>query len=189
MRNSLSSVLHGEKFWSSDNEMKFSKLQLFSLVLLILSKSALGAEGYSSPSLGSPAKLSYRAFTIYTGQEACEKTPEVASLRIRLNRQMLRVGDKLQAYYLNDAEESDLIIEAFDLAGNFIPSVPISAEAFSIGRTANYDPGIIYMNSSMNFWEARKPGHFAVTTRWYCGAPGSDGIRDEVIIEVREQEN
>jgi len=169
--------------------MKFFKSRASSFMLLMLSINALGAEGFSSPTVDSPAKLYYRAFTIYTGQEACDKSPKVATLRIRVPSQTLIVGDKLQAYYRDSTEESDLIIEAYDSTGNFLPSVPISAEAYSIGRTDNYDPGIIYINSSMDYWEARRPGRFVVTARWNCATTDSNGVYDEVTIEVQQQED
>lgn len=169
--------------------MNYTEKLAFILCLSLLPISALGIEGYSSPDISSPAKLSYRAFTIYTGQEACNNSPDISSIKLRVSFETITIGDKLQAYGSNDSDPTDLTILAFDSEGNFVPNVPVYVHAYSIGRTEENDPGIIYIDSSINYWEARKSGEFAISVRWLCAEPDSGGVMDTVVLKVVERED
>lgn len=162
------------------------KLIFFIFILAVLPATGLGAEGYSSSALSIPAKIYYRAFTLYTGKEACDKPPEVKTIRITVLSTTMYVGDRLYLSLAVDSVDSDFIIEAFDVVGNFVPSVPVHVEAYSVGRTIDYDPGIIYKDGSMDYWEAIKPGEFAVFVRWACPKPVGTGVWDEVVVRVLE---
>jgi hypothetical protein len=52
-------------------------------------------EGYSSAAPGAPAGISFRAFTIYTGQDACAKSALPSKLKVLPNPITLRVGERI----------------------------------------------------------------------------------------------
>lgn len=157
----------------------------FSLLLPLLFP-ALGScqEGYSSAQPSVPANIYYRAFTIYTLQEACEKSPKVSTLSIRLPNTRIQVGDRIKTNAPDDSTVSDLVIEAFDAEGHFLPSVPVHVGAGSQGRTVDFDPGIIYRDASMDYWEARLPGKFDLEVSWACSHDAQSVVQDSVTIDV-----
>jgi len=144
----------------------------------------LGDEGFSSSNLATPANVYYRAFTIYSLESACEKSPEVSSIKLHVPNGTLYVGERLHANTPDDSVVSDFIIEAFDREGNFVANVPVQVSVYSVDRTSTFDPGIVYRDASMDYWEARKPGEFAVFVRWSCAESASDSVTDEVIVKV-----
>ncbi len=77
-----------------------------------------------------------------------------------------------------------MVIEAFDEEGHFLPSVPVHVVAGSQGRTVDFDPGIIYRDASMEYWEARLPGKFDVGVSWACSRDAQSVVQDSVTIEV-----
>jgi hypothetical protein len=150
---------------------------------------AVCQEGYSSAQPSIPARIYYRVFTIYTHQEACEKSPKVSVISLRLPSTRMRVGDKIKTNSPDDSIVSDLVIEAFDEDGNFLPAVPVYVMAVSQGKTIDYDPGILYRDGSMDYWEARSPGKFDIGVSWACPSSPQNVVQDSVTIEVVDAEN
>lgn len=148
---------------------------------------AFCTEGFSSIERSEPANIYYRAFTIDTRQEACTKSADVAEIKLYLQRTTISVGDRVHTNTPDDSVVSDFIIEAFDEAGNFLSGVPVSVEAESVGRTASFDPEIVYRDASMEYWEARKPGEFEVRARWLCASSSEADVSDTVIVHVVER--
>ncbi|MFT4861895.1 MAG: hypothetical protein ACI95C_001107 [Pseudohongiellaceae bacterium] len=102
--------------------------------------SVYGAEGYSSSEISIPANIYYRAFTINTRQEACEESPAVATIKLRLPNTTMAVGERLVTNLSDGSVVSDLFIAAYDVEGKFVPSVPVLVDVYSIGRTRHYNP-------------------------------------------------
>ena len=157
---------------------------IFILLISFLSSSAHSTEGYSSTEPSKPANIYSRTFTIYTLQEACAESPPVAEIKLRLPGTTIQVGDRIHTNHPDDSVVSDLIIEAFDKEGTFLPGVPVSVGAGSIGRTLSFDPGIIYRDSSMDYWEARKPGEFEIGTSWLCATSVETSVTDTIVVKV-----
>lgn len=166
--------------------MKIHNLKICFLFFACYPVIALCDEGFSSAEPSIPANIYYRAFTIITLQEECEKSPEVSKITLRLANTTIEVGDRVHSNSPDDSTVSDLVIEAFDDEGNFLPSVPVHVGAGSQGRTIDYDPGVIYKDASMEYWEARKPGKFDIGAIWACSSNPQKVVGDTVTIQVVE---
>lgn len=156
------------------------KLNKSILLILFLPVAAFCDEGYSSATLSSFANVYSRAFTIYTHVEACGKAPEVSEIEINYPKEIIKVGDRIQANSSDDSIVSDFIINAFDEDGNFLPSVPIFVYVNLPVSTLDSGPEVIYRDSSINYWEARKTGEFSIEVVWAC----QSDVLDRIIIEV-----
>jgi hypothetical protein len=100
---------------------------IVAVLLLAIQPAAAGGifgEGYTSAEPGGPATIRFREFTIYTAQEACETSPLPTELRILPNPLRLKVADRIHRTN-GDEHASELVIEAYDKDGLFLPSVPI----------------------------------------------------------------
>ena len=129
------------------------------LSLALYTSSAAGftfAEGTSSAELGVPAQIFYRAYTIYTLQEACDRSAVPASLSVRLTHRKVSVGTRVHR-----DSGSELIVEAYDEGGKFLPSVPIVVAVLA-------DPGVIGSRSDWDYFEALTPGEAEVRVSWIC---------------------
>jgi hypothetical protein len=155
------------------------------LMACLVAPAAVCEEGHSSAQPSAPATIHSRAFTIHTLQDACDDSPTVSSLVLTLRSTRIHVGDRINTNTVDNASVSDLIIEAFDADGNFVPSVPVYVGATSQGKTQEYDPGIVYKDASMDYWEARLPGKFDIEAGWLCVSDTQQAVRDKVTVEVR----
>ncbi len=164
--------------------MNYLKRALFFVIFVNLPTAALSQEGYSSSAPSMPATIYQRAFTLHTSQKACEKSPEIESIKLFLPSYTMYIGERLHTTDLNNSIASDLIIEAYDSAGNFVSGVPVYITAYSTGRTSDFDPGILYRDGSMEYWVAKKLGKFELFVRWLCNNSRNANIFDTVSVEV-----
>lgn len=167
--------------------MNIDKLKLYILLSLISPAIAFCDEGYSSAEPSSAANIYSRTFTIYTHKDACDKSPVVSEIRIKYPKEIIEVGNRIHANSPDDSIVSDFIIKAFNAEGNFLPSVPIYVDVNLQDSTLDFDPGIIYRDATMNYWEARKPGMFVIRARWACPSYAQSDIQDTITIEVVER--
>ena len=128
------------------------------VVMLVTPASAWAwhfAEGFSSAMPDSPANIHSRAFTIYGGQEACDISPTPAEFRVRPASIKLKVGERIL--------RSDLTIEAYDMGGNFLPSIPIVVQIL----------GSVNLLISYSYWdyaEAVGVGKGKMLIGWRCSS-------------------
>jgi hypothetical protein len=111
------------------------------------------AEGYTSDTVDTAAKVDHRAFTIVGGQEACDKSPMPAEFRVKPRSIYLKIGDRLY--------RDDLIIEAYDEDGKFISSVPIVIQI--LGRD-----DLLKGGSDRDYVEAVSTGTGRLLVGWRC---------------------
>lgn len=128
-------------------------------------------EGYSSATPNAPARIHYRAFTIYTAEEACAKSPTPARLTILPARLSLRIGDRLYRH-----EGNELIIEAYDETGRFLSAVPILVDVFA-------EEGVVTGRSDWDYLEATAEGEGELRVRWGC--PSDTPIEQRARISIK----
>jgi hypothetical protein len=137
------------------------RCKLLLLTLALYAGTAAGftfAEGTSSSEPGAPAQVFYRAFTIYASQEACAQSPIPRSLSVRLTHAQLTVGTRVHR-----DSASELIVEAYDETGKFLPSVPIVVSVLA-------DNSVIGSRGDWDYFEALGPGEAEVRVAWLCGS-------------------
>jgi hypothetical protein len=133
-------------------------------------------EGYSSPAPGAPAGISFRAFTIYTGQEACAKSAVPSELKVLPNPIMLKVGERIHRTNAS-ARRRELIVEAYGANGQFLPTVPIIVSTL--------DPnGVIANRSDWDHFEAIAEGEAELVVDWACQPAGGTPLRASVRVVV-----
>ena len=128
------------------------------------------AEGTSSTEPGAPSAIFYRAFTIYTGQEACASSRTPASLRVHLRMEEVGVGTRVHR-----DSPSELVVEAYDDAGTFLPAVPIVVEVLA-------NTGVVASGGDRDYFEIIGPGEVEVVARWLCAE-----VRGSVRLGVSSQ--
>lgn len=133
-------------------------------------------EGYSSSLPGGPSALSFRAFTIYTAEEACETSSIPAKLKIFPNPIQMGVGDRIHRSNVKQ-RPSELVVEAYDEHGVFLPAVPINV---SILDTNN----VITSRSDWDYFEATKEGEAEVFVSWACSTADSSTAEAHAQIYV-----
>lgn len=129
------------------------------------------AEGFSSKVAAGPSDIGLRAFTIFTLQEACERSAVPAELRILPNPLVLKIGDRIHRSNAS-ANQSGLIIEAYGHDGEFLPAVPVIVSTMDV-------QGITESRSDWNFLEAVRVGEDDIVVAWPCTQP------DEPWLEAR----
>jgi len=135
-------------------------------------------EGWSSESPGAPASIYYRAFTIYTGAEACEKSGRLAELRTPPSPIVLSVGERLYRSEGSDAS-AELAVNAYDSEGRFLSRVPVVVDLI--------DPSELMVGrSDWNYIEATKPGEAVLRFSWLCPTEDGEPISAERAIVVSE---
>jgi len=140
--------------------MKAAYLLLVFVAIQHTANASVFAEGYSSPEPGSSSKIYFRAFTIYTAQDACDKSPKPSDLRISPNPFRMRVGDRIHHSGLN-VRPSDFVIEAYDEHGMFLPSVPIIVNIIDTNN-------VTASRSDWDYFEAINEGEAKLTASWLC---------------------
>ena len=133
------------------------------ILMLILPISAIAGffgEGYSSMAPGGPSDISFRAFTIYTQQEACEKSAHPTELRIIPNPLILKIGDRIHRSNVN-VHQSELVIEAYGKSGDFLPAVPIIV-------SMNDVQNVTVSRSDWDYFEAIHAGQGELVAAWAC---------------------
>ena len=128
------------------------------------------AEGYSSAKPSVSARIFYRAFTIYTGQDACSDSPVPFEFRVRPNPITLKVGERIHR-----TERSELIVEAYDEAGLFLPAVPLVVTVID-------SMTVVRSRSDWDYFEAIAEGEAELLIAWYC--PADDHVQAKVRILV-----
>lgn len=155
---------------------------IVAVLLLALPSAAAGGvfgEGYSSAVPGGPAAIHFRAFTIYTGQEACAKSPVPAELRIVPNPLQLNVGDRI--HRSNGHEHvSELVVEAYDRDGVFLPSVPIIVNLIDV-------QSVVASRSDWDYFEAIRAGEDELVVYWACPAPDTSSVEKRIRIVVTSE--
>jgi hypothetical protein len=134
------------------------------------------AEGFSSSVLGGPADLRYRAFTIYTGQEACAEAKQPAELSVRPSPIEMSIGDQIHRSNV-DRAPSELIIEAYGEAGEFLPAVPIVVSIVD-------SQGVTGSRSDWDYFEAIAQGAAELVVGWRCKTPSGEPLTASVRIVV-----
>lgn len=139
--------------------------------------SAFG-EGWSSENQGESASIYYRAFTIYTGEEACEESGRPVELRVPPSPIWLRVSERLYRSESSDAS-AELVVDAYDSEGRFLSRVPIIVNVI--------DPsGLMIGRSDWDYIEATKPGEALLRFSWLCSTADGEPISAERTIVVIE---
>ena len=128
-------------------------------------------EGFSSMVPGGHSDISFRAFTIYTLQEACEKSAVPAELRVLPNPLVLKVGDRIHRSNASPSQ-GELIIEAYGEDGEFIPAVPVIVSTMDV-------QGVTAARSDWDYFEAIRTGEDDIVVAWPCTQP------DEPWLEAR----
>ncbi len=147
------------------------------IVLLLLHMPAFAGafgEGYSSTVPGGSANINFRAFTIYTRQEACEKSPFPSELRVLPNPLILKIGDRVHRSNVSN-ESSELSVEAYGSSGEFLPAVPI------IVSTADVQ-NVTASRSDWDYLEAVREGEGELVVSWACTSP--DGQQLEARVQI-----
>lgn len=148
---------HGHRICSEP--MKQYRGVSLALALLAASPASafMFAEGHSSAKPGASAALSYREFTIYLAEEACAHSPVPSRIEVRLARSSLSIGERIHR-----TSSSELIVEAYDEEGRFLPEIPILVDVDApldvAGSRADWD-----------YLEARGAGEAKVVVTWLCG--------------------
>ena len=131
-------------------------------------------EGYSSTEPGGPSAIYFRAFTIYKGKEACEKSPLPVEFRIFPNPLRMKVGDRIHRSNVHD-NPSELVIEAYDKDGVFLPAVPIVVDTIDAQHVTG-------SRSDWDYFEAIREGEAELVVGWACATP--DGVPVEKRLRI-----
>ena len=139
------------------------------------------AEGYSSPAPGAPSQISFRAFTIYTWQDACAKSGTPSELKVMPNPITLNVGDRIHRTNVSE-QRSEIIVEAYGARGLFLPAVPIIV--------STVDPnGVLANRSDWDYFEAVGEGEAELVVGWACQQSGGAPLQASVRIIVTSSVN
>lgn len=120
------------------------------------------AEGFSAEERSSLASLENRIFTAESALEACANSSIPASLKISLVNDSLVIGDKLNF--------EDILVEAFDESGDFLPSVPVIVSTLS-------QDGMLSAHPDWEYVEVFSYGFATLMVSTYCAD----------IVEVNDQ--
>jgi hypothetical protein len=161
-------------FVNTETRRRWPIAAVLSLAIQPAAAGGVFGEGYSSAEPGGTAAIHFRVFTIYTGQEACEKSPVPTELRILPNPLRLNVGDRIHRTN-GDEHASELVIEAYDKDGLFLPSVPIVVNLIDV-------QSVVVSRSDWDYFEAIRAGEDELVVGWAC--PGPDGSPVEVRIRI-----
>jgi hypothetical protein len=131
-------------------------------------------EGFSSSVLGGPSDIRYRAFTIYTAQEACAESKLPAVLRVRPNPLEMTIGDRIHRTNV-ERNPSELIIEAYGEHGEFLPGVPIIVSTVDVQN-------VTASRSDWDYLEAVREGEDELVVGWACKT--SDGVPLEARVRI-----
>lgn len=154
-----------------------SGLALPALLVPALGMTGHFGEGYSSSVPGGPADLRYRAFTIYTAQDACARSPHPDRLQVRPEPLVLKVGDRLHRSNV-EHRVSELIIEAYGADGEFLSAVPI------IVSTSDRQ-NVTMARSDWDYLEAVREGEDELVVAWACPTPDGLPLEKRVRLSVR----
>lgn len=134
------------------------------------------AEGYSSVEPGGPSSIYFRAFTIITGRQECEKSQRPVELRVFPNPLRMNVGDRI---YRSNIEEhpGELVVEAYDEGGNFLPAVPIIVTTIDVQKVTG-------SQSDWDYFEAIGEGEAELVVFWLCAAPNGAHVEARVRVLV-----
>ena len=135
-------------------------------------------EGYSSAEPGSASVVHFRVFTIYTRQEACDESPQPVELRISPDPIQIQVGGRVRHTGQN-GRPSDLVIEAYDSQGSFLPSVPITVDVVPRDN-------VTLSRSDWDYFEAVGMGADELRATWACVAPDGQSVEARVRIQVTQ---
>jgi hypothetical protein len=151
-------------------------VRLVSLVLLFPLSALAGifGEGFSSSLLGGPPAIRYRAFTIYTAQEACAESALPAEFRVRPNPLRMRLGDRVHRTNV-ERNPSELIIEAYGEDGEFLPAVPIIVSTVDVQN-------VTVSRSDWDYFEAVRDGEDELVIAWACRTP--NGVQLEARVSI-----
>jgi hypothetical protein len=149
---------------------------VLSLVIPLAAAGGIFGQGYSSAQPGDPAAIYFRAFTIYAGQEACEQSPVPAEFRILPDPLQLKVGDRIHRTNF-DEHTSELVIEAYDKDGLFLPAVPIHVDLVDV-------QSVVESRSDWDYFEAVRAGEDELVVSWACAAPDGSPLEERVRILV-----
>lgn len=133
-------------------------------------------EGYSSAEPGAPSDLHYRAFTIYTAQEACAQSAMPSEFRVRPDPLRLAIGDRIHRSNVN-RHPSELVIEAYGPRGEFLPSVPIIVSTMDLQNVTR-------TRSDWDYFEAAAEGEDELVVAWACGTPDGAPVQTRVRLIV-----
>ncbi len=133
-------------------------------------------EGYSSAEPGAPSAIHFRAFTIYTGAEACRGSPVPVELRVLPSPLRMSVGDRIHRSNV-DRHPSELVIEAYDKDGAFLPAVPIVVATVEVQN-------VVGSRSDWDYFEALREGEDELVVGWACSAANGTPVEARVRILV-----
>lgn len=167
-------------FLSNNHSIKAVQLFLFSCFFFSPSLHAFAfAEGYSSAVPGDSAKIYSRVFTLYNLEPACSATSVISELVISYGTKSLKIGDRIHRNTASDEQRTKLVIEAFDVEGNFIPAVPIYVDLFPMDEAGIRDTGTLFGYSDMDYQEVVRSGKVDILVRWGCSEYKGAGVIDD----------
>ena len=151
-------------------------LATLSLLLLSLNASPIWAqgfaEGYSSELPGEPARISNRAFTIYTKQDVCLASDTPTRFQLHQSAISLKVGDKIYR-----GGRTTLVIEAYGEDGRFLPKVPIELLVIQ-------ESDILASRSDWDYLEALNEGTAEILIRGSC--TGEQNIDVRIMVNIKQ---
>ena len=112
------------------------------------------AEGFSAEEQGFPALLGNGIFSSDSGQEACANSLIPASIEVSLVNPNLVIGERL--YF------EDIIIEAFNEDGEFLPFLPVIIAAIS-------QDGMLAFQPNWEYVQVSSFGYATLMASFYCG--------------------
>jgi len=151
-------------------------LAVLLLAVPLAAAAGIFGEGYSSAEPGAPSALHFRTFTIYTLQEACRKSPVPAGLRIFPNPLRMSVGDRIHRSNVSE-HPSELVIEAYDKNGAFLPAVPVVVNTLEVSN-------VVGSRSDWDYFEALREGEDELAVFWACAPPDGTPVEARVRIIV-----
>lgn len=120
-------------------------------------------------------KVAPATFSLGTIQEVCEGSPIPSEFRIRPNPIRLRVGDRIHR-----TAPGEIIVEAYDARGNFLPSIPVATGVLELNENQN----VIGTRADWDYFEAMAEGEAEFGVNFRCQSTDGSFIQSEVRILV-----
>ncbi len=150
-------------------------LAILALVLWPASHAAIFAEGYSSAVQSTAADIRFRAFTLYSREAACNVAPAIAEIKVLPDPIRLQVGERIHRSNVTNIV-TELIVEAYNSDGEFVPGVPIIVELLD-------NNGVTATRSDWNYLEAQQAGVAELLVRPACLSSAETGhARVQILV-------
>ena len=126
------------------------------VVAAVIADTGHFGEGYSSATQTTPAEIHYRMLSLGNWQQICDASALPDRLSLKPDPLRLNIGERIHR-----SGAAELVIEAYDAQGRFVPRVPILLVLI--------DPqDITTSRSDWDFFEAKQPGEAWIGVRSAC---------------------